>query len=101
MSEGGGMIELADAAKAYMEVDDIILVNRSKQSLAGEARLYFEISLAISMCFLGVTITDFQWWTVIVFIIFGLLAVFFAVRCVTHNKLGKLTELKGVFKIGD
>ncbi len=97
----GGKIELTDSLKAYMEAEDVILVNRSKQTMSSEARLYFEVSLAISMCFLGLSIAMFQIWTFTIFCISGLLSAFFVHRTQKLSKVGKLIELQGVFKIGD
>jgi len=97
----GEKIELTDSLKAYMEAEDLVLVNRSKFRMANEARLYFEVLMAISLCFLGVTIAEFQLWTFIIFGISGLLAVFFIIRTFKHSKIGKLIELKGIFRIGE
>ena len=95
-----GNIEIKNSLKAYVEADDLILVDRSKLSLGQEARLYFEICLAITMCFMGLTIANFQIWLLVITILFGALSIFFIVRFIKYKKIGKVVELEGVFKYG-
>lgn len=95
-----GNIEITNSLKAYVEANDLILVDRSKISVSQEARLYFEICLAITMCFLGSTLSKYEPWLLIISILFGVLSIFFLVRFIIKGKVGKLIELDGVFKYG-
>lgn len=96
----GGKLELTDSLKVYMEADDLVLVNRSKQRMSSEARLYFEIALAIATAFLGASISRFHVGLVWLMVVFICLSVFFAWRAIRLSRVGKLIELEGVFKIG-
>ncbi|MCU7492775.1 MAG: hypothetical protein HF312_17505 [Ignavibacteria bacterium] len=98
--EANGKIEIENVLKAYVEADDLILVDRSKLFVSHEARLYFEICLAICMSFLGATISKYQLWSFIIAILFGLLTIFFVIRFKKLSKTGKVVELNGVFKYG-
>ncbi len=95
-----GNIEINNSLKAYVEANDLILVDRSKISVSQEARLYFEICLSITMCFLGSTLSKYQLWLLTITILFGALSIFFLVRFIIKGKVGKLIELDGVFKYG-
>ena len=95
-----GSIEITNSLKAYVETNDLILVDRSKQTISQEVRLYFEICLAITMCFLGSTLSNFQSWLFIITILFGVISIFFLIRFIKLGKVGKLIELEGVFKYG-
>lgn len=69
-----GEINLSEV-KARYSVDDVVFVDIRELNSANDARLYYEISLAIGLTILGAVVTEFSWelcLTSAVFLVFGL-----------------------------
>jgi len=80
-----GEIDL-EKIKATYEIEDMHLVDRRKLESANETRLYFEISFALGLAFLGAELQEHNKWLLIAtsgFLLFGL---FFLIRFIIKMK---------------